>query len=86
MQATGEKLPTLLRPHDAKKRVDLPVVWERDFFEIAPEWEGQFDIVIGNPPWAGRGSKQVAHKFMESAPDLLTDTGRACLRISTAMG
>jgi hypothetical protein len=55
------------------------VVWKQDFFNLAPGWKGQFDVVIGNPPWAGRGSKQVAHKFMEAAPDLLTARGRACL-------
>jgi len=80
MKATGEKLPSLIRFRNPRKKApDLPVVWEEDFLKMAPEWEGQFGIVIGNPPWAGRGSKQIAHKFMDAAPDLLKDSGRACL-------
>ncbi len=80
MKATGEKLPSLLQFANAKKKTpDLPVVWEEDFLDLAPQWEGQFDIVIGNPPWAGRGSKQIAHKFMDAAPDVLNDSGHACL-------
>ena len=37
------------------------------------------DLVVGNPPWAGRGTKQVAQQFMDKTPGLLKDTGRACL-------
>jgi N-6 DNA Methylase len=79
MATTGEKLPNLLRFRDMKRKTDISVVWERNFFDVASEWKGQFDVVIGNPPWAGRGSKQIAHKFMEVVPELLTDTGCACL-------
>jgi len=80
MKATGEKLPSLLLFADAKKKApNLPVVWEKDFFELAPEWTAQFDIVVGNPPWTGRGSKQIAQKFMSTTPDVLKDSGRACL-------
>jgi len=81
MKATGEKLPSLLRFADAKKETpDLPVIWEKDFLRLAADWKGQFDIVVGNPPWAGRGSGQIAHKFMETVPDVLKDDSvRACL-------
>lgn len=80
MKATGEKLPSLLRFADAKRDApDLPVVWKGDFLTLAPRWKGQYDVVVGNPPWAGRGSKQIAHKFMNTAPDVLRDSGRACL-------
>ncbi len=81
MKATGEKLPSLLQFADPKKKApDIPVIWEKDFLQLAADWKGQFDIVVGNPPWAGRGSKQIAHKFMEATPDVLNDdSGRACL-------
>jgi len=80
MKVTGQRLPRLLQFADVKKEApDLPVVWEGDFLQLAPKCKGQYDTVVGNPPWAGRGSKQIAHKFMEAAPDVLKDSGRACL-------
>ena len=81
MKATGEQLPSLLKFANGKKKAPvIPVIWEKDFLQLAADWKGLFDIVVGNPPWAGRGSKQIAHKFMEAAPDVLKDdSGRACL-------
>lgn len=79
LQSNKKKLPNLLRLHDAKRAPDHPVVWEGDFFEVAPKWQGQFDLVIGNPPWAGRGAKQIAQNFMEKTPGLLKEHGRSCL-------
>lgn len=76
---TGKKLPNLLHRRDAKRGPDLSVIWESDFFDLAARWPGEFDIVIGNPPWAGRGEKQIAQDFMAATPKLLKDTGRACL-------
>jgi hypothetical protein len=75
---TGKKLPDLLRKK-GKQPPQHPVVHEEDFFALAEKWRGQFDVVVGNPPWAGRGSKQIAHQFMEKTPNLLKKTGRACL-------
>ena len=80
MRATGEKLPSLLCFQDPDKNTpDIAVVFEGDFFDLSKKWTNQFDLVIGNPPWAGRGSKQIAHKFMTLSPDLLTEEGRGCL-------
>lgn len=80
MATTNERLPSLLRFAKSRKKAPvLPVIWERDFFELAPEWESQFDVVIGNPPWAGRGRKQIAHQFMDQVPNVLKDSGQACL-------
>lgn len=76
---TGEKLPNLLHLQQAKRPPQYPVVREADFFQIAPKFKGHFDLVVGNPPWAGRGTKQIAHRFMEGAPALLKQGGRACL-------
>jgi Eco57I restriction-modification methylase len=79
IRETGQKLPSLLHLQGARRAPEHPVVHEADFFEIAPEWPGQFDLLIGNPPWSGRGTKQIAHQFMEKAPALLKEDGRACL-------
>jgi hypothetical protein len=76
---TGKKLPNLLHLKSAGKKPEHPVVYEEDFFAIGEKWNKQFDLVIGNPPWAGRGTKQIAHRFMEKTPDFLKDSGRACL-------
>jgi len=75
---TGKKLPNILHLQ-GKRPPEHPVVREADFFDVAPKWQGQFDIVVGNPPWAGRGTKQVAQQFMDKTPGLLKETGRACL-------
>ena len=75
---TGKKLPSLLHLR-GKRSPEHPVVQEADFFDLAPKWQGQFDVVVGNPPWTGRGTKQVAQRFMEETPGLLKNAGRACL-------
>jgi hypothetical protein len=77
--ATGKKLPNLLRRNDARRGPDLTVVWESNFFDVALRWKAQFDVVIGNPPWAGRGLNQIAQQFMDVAPSVLTASGQACL-------
>ncbi len=76
---TGKKLPALLRRRDARQSPKHPVIWEADFRDLAEDWKGQFDIVIGNPPWGGRGDNQLVHPFMELTPKLLREGGRACL-------
>ena len=75
---TGKKLPSLLHLR-GKRPPEHPVVQEADFFDVAPKWQGQFDVVVGNPPWAGRCTKQIAQRFMEETPGLLKDAGRASL-------
>jgi len=80
MKETGKKLPSLLQFADTSRTSpDLPVIWEGDFHQLKSLWKAHYHIVVGNPPWAGRGKKQIAHEFMEAAPDVLTDSGRACL-------
>jgi hypothetical protein len=76
---TGKKLPNLLHLKGARKNPEHPIVYEEDFFDIESKWRGQFDLVIGNPPWAGRGTKQIAQQFMDKIPDLLKETGHSCL-------
>jgi len=76
---TGHKLPNIIYLEETNRAPEYAVIYEADFFDIAPKWKGKFDLVIGNPPWAGRGTKQIAHGFMETAPILLKETGRASL-------
>ena len=77
---TRNKLPNLLMAENPNfKKASIPVIWERNFFNVADDWHGKFDIVVGNPPWEGRGSGQVANDFMEKTPALLADGGRAAL-------
>lgn len=75
---TKNKLPNLLVADKAKPHT-VPVIWHRDFLRVADEWKGDFDVVIGNPPWEGRGTKQLANRFMEKAPGLLKQNSRASL-------
>jgi hypothetical protein len=82
------KLPNMLRFEEGRgRRLDIPVIWESDFFTLAKMWERnqaeRFDFVVGNPPWAGRGKKQIAHDFMKIVPTLLSNTGHACLLLPT---
>lgn len=77
--STGKKLPDILRYREAKRAPEHSIVREADFFDLAPKLRGRFDLVIGNPPWAGRGTKQLANRFMEEAPRLLKPSGRASL-------
>ena len=80
IETTGDKLPNLLvaKSHGFKKAT-IPVIWERDFFDVADDWHGKFDVVVGNPPWGERGTKQLANPFVEKSPAMLADGGRAAL-------
>jgi len=76
---TGKRLPNLLHLKESKRTPEHAVVFEADFFDFAPKHQGEFFLVIGNPPWAKRGSNQIAQAFMEVSPQLLATSGQACL-------
>lgn len=87
-QSETNKLPNLLQSQDGRARKpDLPVIWHGDFFPLAEAWAAadgeRFDYVVGNPPWAGRGKKQIAHDFMARTPALLLPDGKAALLLPT---
>jgi hypothetical protein len=87
-QSDSGKLPNLLLFKDGRARkADIPVVQESDFFRVAEELAKneaeRFDYIIGNPPWAGRGTKQIAHEFMRVVPQLLKNEGHATLLLPT---
>ncbi len=73
-----KKLPNLLVADQAKKAIH-PVVWNRDFLTLEADWNGNgpFDVVLGNPPWVGRGNvqRQVEQKFVLATPRHLHPRG-----------
>ncbi|MDM8523599.1 N-6 DNA methylase [Desulfococcaceae bacterium HSG8] len=81
MKRTGEPLPKLLDYGDDPDHPspDIPVIYRADFLAKETLAGKKFDCVIGNPPWEGRGSKQIALKFIEKVPQLLRTGGTCCL-------
>lgn len=85
IERTGRPLPKLLDYGNTSDRpiADIAVIYMADF--LADEtFEGQsFDCIIGNPPWEGRGRKQLAQKFMQHTPEKLKEGGIGCLLLPT---
>lgn len=83
---TDGKLPSILAAKGAK-RPDIAVIWHSDFFDLSKhrDWSASFDTAIGNPPWTGRGKKQIAQRFMEEVPKLLKVNGTATLILPSKM-
>ncbi|MDP2786217.1 MAG: N-6 DNA methylase [Sulfurimicrobium sp.] len=81
MEKTGQPLPKLLNYGDTPDRPPavIPVIHKADFFDDQTLTGEKFDCVIGNPPWEGRQSKQLAQKFMQEAPRFLKSGGTGCL-------
>jgi len=85
IERTGHPLPKLLDYGNAPGRpaADIAVIYKDDFLTDETLAGQTFDCVIGNPPWEGRGSKQLAQKFMEKAPKILREGGTGCLLLPT---
>lgn len=85
IKKTGHPLPKLIDYGNVLDRpaADISVIYCADF--LADEtFAGQtFDCVVGNPPWEGRGSKQLAQKFMQKIPKILRKSGTGCLLLPT---
>jgi hypothetical protein len=81
IQRTGRPLPKLLDYGNTPDRpaADIPVIYMADFLTAETLAEQTFDCVVGNPPWEGRGSKQLAQKFMQRIPQILRQSGTGCL-------
>lgn len=80
LEFNKKKLPNLLHAQAATRTPEHPVIREADFFDYAPKHLGEFDIIIGNPPWAKRDTENAAHfRFMRGVPALLKESGYACL-------
>jgi hypothetical protein len=80
VRLTGNKLPRLLADDVSEPGpAYLPVVREADFLKDNGLAENTFDCIIGNPPWQGRGSKQLALHILAQAERYLTENGEGCL-------
>ncbi len=80
----GQPLPKLLKYKDNNNpEADIPVIHENDFLGSVTFTDEKFNCIIGNPPYEGRGSKQIAQKFMEASPDFLKPDGVGCLLLPT---
>jgi hypothetical protein len=80
VRLTGHKLPRLLADDESEPGpAYLPVVREADFLKDNGLAENTFDCIIGNPPWQGRGSKQLALHILAQAERYLTANGEGCL-------
>lgn len=77
---TKQKLPRLLADNSTKiSHLYIPVIRNADFLMNNGLIEESFDCIIGNPPWEGRSSKQLAILIMDHAKRYLTDSGEGCL-------
>ncbi|MFH1934669.1 MAG: N-6 DNA methylase [Pseudomonadota bacterium] len=85
IERTGRPLPKLLDYGNALDRpsADIAVIYKADFLADETLAGQTFDCAIGNPPWEGRGSKQLAQKFMQKVPKILREGGTGCLLLPT---
>lgn len=85
VERTGQPLPKLLDYGDTPNcpSADIPVIKKGDFLSEKTLSGEKFGCILGNPPWEGRGSKQLAQKFMQKAPTLLKKGGIGCLLLPT---
>lgn len=77
---TRNKLPRLLAD-DVTEPGDgyIPVVREADFLKDNGLAEESIDCIIGNPPWQGKGAKQIALSILKHAEKYMIDNGEGCL-------
>lgn len=83
---TKHKLPQLLAD-DAKKTGEsyIPVVREADFLADNGLAINSFDCIIGNPPWQGSGSKQLALHILKHAEQFMVENGEGCLLLPSKL-
>jgi hypothetical protein len=81
IEKTGKPLPKLLNYGNMPDRPNatIPVINKADFLDDKTLTGETFDCIIGNPPWEGRQSKQLAQQFMRKAPRFLKNGGIGCL-------
>lgn len=77
---TRNKLPRLLADDVTEPGAGyIPVVREADFLKENGLAEESIDCIIGNPPWQGSGSKQLALHILKRAECFMVDKGEGCL-------
>ena len=79
----GPFLPPLL--WTAATQIETPVIVQGDFLKDSLPLGGEFDFVIGNPPWESRGDKQIALHFAKRSPEFLRDGGIGCLLLPSTI-
>ncbi len=80
VERTGRKLPRiLLSDEETIPEPDFPVIAREDFLNPSTRLPGSFGYIVGNPPWQGRGNKQIAQHFALWIPEYLEPKGRACI-------
>lgn len=80
VERTGNKLPRILLTDESGATApDFPVIIREDFLNPSRPFKGGFGYIVGNPPWQGRSSKQIAHHFAQRIPDHLEPQGKACI-------
>jgi hypothetical protein len=77
-------LPNLLTP-TPDNRDGFATITQADFIEDFEKLPDGFDCIVGNPPWLGRGSKQIAFPFVRDAPGKNRDGGITCFVLPTTM-
>ena len=83
---TKHKLPYLIAGTEPANDTEcIPVVNRADFLDNNGLPKEGFDCVIGNPPWEGRSSKQLAVKILEQAERYLVSDGEGCLLLPSKM-
>lgn len=88
IEKTKKPLPKLLDygPESPDRPpADLPVIHKANFLSGDVLTGKTFDCIVGNPPWEGRQSKQLAQKFVEAMPDFLRQNGIGCLLLPSKM-
>ncbi len=85
VERTGKPLPRLIDYGDKNNspKADIPIIYKADFLNEKILSDQSFGCIIGNPPWEGRGRKQLAQKFMEKTPRFLRENGIGCLLLPT---
>ncbi|HBA83428.1 MAG TPA: hypothetical protein DCZ95_04965 [Verrucomicrobia bacterium] len=76
------KLPSILKYRDPTANTSLafPVIHEDDFLNPSHDLPKDFDFVVGNPPWSGRGAaKGLHHRFAQKIPEYLSQGGTGCI-------
>lgn len=80
VERTGKKLPRILLTDESGAAApDFPVIIREDFLGPSRLFKSRFGYIVGNPPWQGRSSKQIAHHFAQRIPDHLEPQGKACI-------
>ncbi len=76
-------LPPLLATADGEPN-ESPVISSCSFLE-GNQFDRDFNLVVGNPPWDSRGDKQIALHFAKRSREYLGTNGIGCLILPTTI-